>query len=181
MAIKKIYANYMTLFIDKTSDNKVNLKIFLLRAVSVIGIGFFWISLNDFIESPPAFDDADKSRGVLSEVSHTGGRLGGVRNIVIDTGSGYKTFKTYAISETKPLKDRIGSSIKIWSYPSRDMFFVERQNVIEIEIDGAKILNNWPRIREKIEDRKSISSILLGGALMLLPLFFVYKLVIKNR
>lgn len=181
MAIKKIYANYLILFIDKTSNNKVNLKIFLLRTVSVIAIGFFWISLNEFIDSPPAFDDADKSRGVLSKVSNTSGRSAGARNITIDTEFGFKTFKSYAISETKPLKDRIGNPIKIWSYPRRDMFFVERQIVIEIEMDGSKILNNWPQVRKKKEDRRSISSVLLGGALVLLPLLFVYKLVTKNR
>lgn len=179
MAIKKLYAIYMLFFINNTTNKKTNAYLFLLRVVSVFGIGLFWISLNSVIENVPKFNDSNISTGILMKVTSPSQRAG-FRNIIIESEIGKEEFRTYSNKKTKFLKDRIGSSIVVWSYPFRDMFFMKKNKIIEIEIDNSKILNDWKEVRERKNDNKSIGVVLWGVVLIFFPLLSIYRLVTKT-
>jgi hypothetical protein len=179
MALKKLYAIYMFFFINSTTNKKTNAYLFLLRAVSVFGVGLFWVSLNSMIDTPPKFNDSNVSKGTLLKVTNPGPRAG-YRNITIESGNGKEEFRTYANKKATFLKDKIGTPIIVWSYPYRDMFFIKRNKIIEIEADKSKVFNNWTEVKERIEDNKSIGAVLWGVVLMLFPLFTIYRLVTRN-
>jgi hypothetical protein len=179
MALKKIYAIYMLFFINNTSNKKTNAHLFLLRVVTVFGIGLFWVSLHSLMENPPKFNDSNMSKGILLKVAPS--PRSGYRSIIIKSEAGIEEFKTYSYKKTTFLKDKIGTSIIVWSYPSRDGFFMKINQIIEIEVDKSKVLNDWTEVKERIEGNKSIGAVLWGVVLIFFPLFTIYRLVTRNN
>jgi hypothetical protein len=144
----------------------------------VFGIGLFWISLHSVIESPPKFNDSNISKGILLKVASS--PRAGYRNIIIKSETGIEEFKTYSYKKTTFLKDKIGTFIIVWSYPSRDGVFIKINKIIEIEVDKSKVLSDWIEVKERIESNKSIGAVLLGVVLIFFPLLSIYRLVTKT-
>ncbi|MGI1671623.1 MAG: hypothetical protein K6L74_15040 [Neptuniibacter sp.] len=105
--------------------------------------------------------------------------MGGVRNISLLVDGKEERFKSYAIKETKILKDKIGSIVTIWSYPWNDSFFIERNRIIEIEIDNKRIFNDWGEIKSKYDKKNYFIFIFLGFLMMFISLFLVFFVLRK--
>ncbi len=182
MPLKKIHSLCSILFITNTGNKSTNWHLFLLRALTVIGIILLLLGYNTATQNPPSIDDAVISKGTLLKVTNPAHR-GRFRTITIESKMGLINFRTYAIKKTAFLKNNLGKTITIWSYPSRDVLFINKNRVIEIKIDDSTILNNWDVVKGRIENSKPIGSILLiiGVALTLFTLSIIYKLATKTH
>ncbi len=105
--------------------------------------------------------------------------MGGVKNISLLVDGKEERFKSYAIKETKILKDKIGSIVTIWSYPWNDSFFIERNRIIEIEIDNKRIFNDWGEIKSKYDKKNYFIFFFLRFLMMFIALFLVFFVLRK--
>ena len=55
-------------------------------------------------------------------------------------------------------------------------FIIKRNRVIEIEIDNAKILNDWVQVKEMYESRSSLPWFISGVFLVFLSALMIFKL-----
>jgi hypothetical protein len=172
----KMYSVYLKLYIVKVKKDSLNGKLFLLRALSTLGIILFWVSFNEFINYPNKTSELREVSGAIVKVTSPSAKGGGFRTIVLKSDGSDVEFRDYAIRETAVLKDNIGKPIIIWSYSFKDMFFVTRNRVVEIEFEGVKIVKDW----RGVEGGEPNIAVLLGVFIMIFPLFFIYKIITNN-
>lgn len=170
-------SRWKILLLYRPDDLKGDIKIGLFRLVLLLGIGLFWLAVNDSIQHYPGIEHAEISKGILLKVSNTSGRLSGGRLITVEVNGEEKMFESFSIVKTKFLENEIGKDVTIWSYPHIHMFFIIKRNrVIEIEIDNAKILNDWVQVKEMYESRSSLPWFISGVFLVFLSALMIFKL-----
>jgi len=171
---------------DKTDDTKTNGFLTLWRILPFFGFLIIWAGLVSLADDPPpTFENADVFVGEVVAVNgDTGGsRQGGnYATISLLSEEGVrKKFKRTRLGEHNDLiKQQLGNSMTIWSYKIKDSFFLSRNYIIDVEINGRRLWNNWPEIKQSIEAGNPWKWIIFGLLLAISPFYKIWKLLIKK-
>lgn len=158
----------------------MSLKVGLLRVVFILGFGLLYLSFNNLIQSYPSIEKMDVYKGVLLSISKKSSRRGGTKDIVLLVGDKELKFKLWPRKETDLLEKRVGENITIWSYSYVDLFFLKRNKVAEIEVDGIKLMNSWHEVKKRRESIDYKYGLFLGFSLIAFSLFSIFK-ILKNN
>ena len=79
------------------------------------------------------------------------------------------------------IKQQLGNSMTIWSYKISGKFFERRNYMIEAEIDGRRLWNNWPESKQRIEAGNPGKWFIFGLLVAISPFYTIWKLLTKKR
>jgi hypothetical protein len=132
---------------------------------------------------PPHFNNADVAVGeVVFVASSIGGQTGSYHAITLLLGDVKKKFRRSSFGKHKNLiKQQLGSSMTIWSYKRRGPFLMSYNKIIEIEINGRRLWNNWPEIKQSFEAGNPGKWFIFGLLVAISPFYTIWKLLTKKR
>jgi len=171
---------------DKTDDVKTNGKLTLWRMLPFFGFIIMWVNLGTLADDPPpTIENAAVFVGEVVAVNgDTGGGKSGGNYAVISLLSEEgvrKSFMRMKLGEHNDLiKQQLGNSMTIWSYEISGKFFERRNYMIEAEIDGRRLWNNWPESKQRIEAGNPGKWVIFGLLLAISPFFKIWKLLKKR-
>ena len=168
---------------DKTDDVKTNADLALWRILTYAGFLFMWVNFVFLVEDPPpTFENADVFVGeVVFVVGHPGGRRSTGSSITLLSGGVKKRFYKPNFGDYRNLIERqLGNSLTIWSYKRRDGWFRSQNSIIEIEINGRRLWNDWPEIKQRIEAGNPGKWFIFWLLVAISPFFKIWKLLKKR-
>jgi len=171
---------------DKTDDTKTNGFLGLWRMLTCLGLMIMWANLVALVEDPPpTFENADVFVGEVVAVNgDTGGSSvgGNYATISLLSEEGVrKKFKRMKLGEHNGLiKQQLGNSMTIWSFKIRDSLFLSRNYIIDVEINGHRLWNNWPEIKQGFEAGNPGKWFIFGLLVAISPFYKIWKLLTKK-
>lgn len=78
------------------------------------------------------------------------------------------------------IKQQLGNSMTIWSFKIRDSLFLSRNYIIDVEINGRRLWNNWPEIKQSFEAGNPGKWFIFGLLLAISPFYKIWKLLTKK-
>lgn len=102
-------------------------------------------------------------------------------SITLLSGDVKKRFKKSNFGDYRNLiEQQLGNSLTIWSYKRRDGWFRSQNSIIEMEINGRRLWNNWPEIKQNIEAGNPGKWFIFGLLLAISPFYKIWKLLTKK-
>jgi len=167
---------------DMTGDEKYDGQIRLLRVMMLIGFVFVFLNFGTVLEDtfldkfPQSLDEADVSTGTITDVAY---RRKGPELITLRKEGIEKSFIVNGFSKVE-LKRLQGKEVTIWSCESLYMYSLQN-DVLEIEVNGQKVLNNYDIYRLNRNASEPGFWTLLGLAVFILPLLPIRRLLIQKK
>jgi len=168
---------------DKTDDAKTNAFLTLWRVLTYAGLLLMWVEFTIFAEDPPpTFNNADVFVGeVVFVAGDSGGRRGSHSSIALLSGDVKKKFRTSRFGEYNNLiKQQLGSSMTIWSYKRKNLLLMSHNYIIEMEINGRRLWNDWPEVKKNIETANHGKWMLFWLLVAISPFYKIWKLLTKK-
>lgn len=155
--------SYRLLFTMPPTDAKDLKRITWKRAWLAFGFLIAWVSTIPILDPAPEFEDADIYQGSLLKVLN-GPKGDSVR---ILTSNGEVRILAYLKQEDlDELNENIGSEVIAWTYERPGSFLFRETSLIEIEIEGRRLLNRWEEVRARIKSNKGFYFLLVIGILI---------------
>lgn len=148
----------------------------LLRTLGFILVFLSYFMMVKYYQPiPKTLELSTISSGLIGSVATDRDNRRGLPFFRLENGSKYHSFSYINMEE---LKKHIGEKAKVWSYSRRDLFFFKKQIVIEVEVDGIRLFNNWEKVSSnlwKVDDIYPSAFLIILAFCDFLFLFFYLK------
>ena len=139
----------------------------------VLGFAFFWSFGIQVIDPAPPLSDADVYEGQLL-VAAMGDRSSLIKIQMPKEEVRFRSFQRDELFDE--LNQHIGSHVKVWAYDRPGAFLFSERILIELEIAGSRLINNWDEVRARTQSNSALFFSVAGITLMFFSILSIMSI-----